>query len=170
MKRLLTAALIAFYLVSTGVQGSSPAVPGWTKYRNDEGKVSIKFPAEFDVTVEESETATTYQIISELGKDVFMLSFTFHETEMDDPYNLAQVSLESFNEAVGGELVKETDYKYEDYKGREAIVDLSDAGATVYYRVVIIGQIQYQLAVVDHSGNILDEKDKFFNSFSVATD
>lgn len=80
---------------------------------------------------------------------------------------LAQTSLNTFAEEVGGKVIHETDYHYDDYKGRSAEIEMEEEGATLYYKVILVGQIQYQMVVVTQSGDVTKQKDKFFNSFRI---
>jgi len=166
--KTVTVIVLLIGIVFGSVESSAfTPVPGGKKYASKDSKASIVFPAEFKVEREKNKSPVTTKVSAEIGENVFMFSYTIHDVTLDDPYHLAEVSLQSFQETLQGEVVKMTDYFYDDYKGREAIIDIPGTIATVYYRVLIVGQIQYQMVVVDQQGDILKKKDKFFKSFKI---
>ncbi|MCD4735047.1 MAG: hypothetical protein K8R53_03300 [Bacteroidales bacterium] len=166
--KIVTVMVLLIGIVIGNVESSAfTPVPGGKKYSSKASKASIVFPEEFKVERDENKSPVTTKVSAEVGENVFMFSYTNHEVTLDDPYHLAEVSLQSFQETLQGEVVKMTDYFYDDYKGRDAIFDVLGTEVTIYYRVLIVGQIQYQMVVVDQQGDILKKKDKFFKSFKI---
>lgn len=161
----------SFIIISNNIAAPIPLhpvlMPPAAKYVTEKGKASIKFPAEYSVEEDNSDLTSTTKVMASLDDNIFMFSFSIHETTLSDHYMLAQTSLTSFNDEVGGRIISETDYVYDDYKGRSAEIELEEQNVTLYYRVILVGQIQYQMVVVAQSGNIVKKKDKFFNSFKL---
>ena len=84
-----------------------------------------------------------------------------------EPMDLAKVSLEAFTESINGDISSQSDWKVKKSTGLQAIMEISEHGAKVDYRVVIIGNNQYQLVTIEMESDPLgqDIKDTFFDSF-----
>jgi len=66
-----------------------------------------------------------------------------------------------------GKIVQQEEYRINDQNGVKAKIAMQDVGAEIYYRAIIIGQIQYQLIVLDVSKSFQEEREEFFDSFRV---
>ena len=137
-------------------------------YKSEEGKFSIKFPGEFKENITEKESAKTVKIQCELEKSNYFASYSLHKVDIDDPLEMAEVSLESFTEAIHGVVVTRTEWKIKKNEGLKALIDLPDNGAKLEYRVILVGNIQYQLIVIAVDGAIDKKKaNAFFKSFKL---
>lgn len=145
----------------------SPEKVKWSKYNAEEGKVKIKFPFPYEIVEEQKENVKTVKIQGKNGEDLFYLAYTIHTAKLDDNEHLAEVSLESFAETLHGKIVQQEEYIINDQSGVKAKIVMQDVGAEIYYRAIIIGQIQYQLIVLDVSKSFQKERDEFFDSFRI---
>lgn len=137
-------------------------------YSSLEGKVKMKFPAEYGVEVSPGESHTTTKISAEHNGMNYFLSYTIHETPIDKHYEMANISLDAFRDKLNARSISEGDYQYKSYKGRTAEMMLDEQGIRLYYRAILVGQIQYQI-IVTQEGTSSDRKmvDIFFKSFKL---
>ncbi len=137
-------------------------------YSSDEGKFSIKFPGEYTETVVEKETAKTVKNQCEKDGINYLASYTLHYLEITDHLDMAEVSLESFTEAVQGIIITRTEWKVKKHEGLRALIDLPDNGKKLEYRVILVGNIQYQL-IAFAANDIFNEDDinSYFKSFKL---
>jgi len=149
---------------------SDPVAPEkvkWSKYNAEEGNVKIKFPFPYEINEEQKEKVKTVKVQAKSGEDLFYLAYTIHTDKLNDNEHLAEVSLESFAETLHGKIVQQEEYRINDQNGVKAKIAMQDVGAEIYYRAIIIGQIQYQLIVLDVSKSFQEEREEFFDSFRV---
>ena len=78
---------------------------------------------------------------------------------------LADVSLESFNEQVQGDILTQSVYKYGRNEGKSATVSLAEGQVNCFYRVILIDQYQFQMVVVTSDKELNNVGKKFLNSF-----
>jgi hypothetical protein len=130
----------------------------------DNGNISITFPGEFKQTVKEKENATTTKASCTLDGLTYFIGWTLHRIEMTEHEKMAEVSLTEFNRAAGGEIIEEKAYKYKKHIGRSAKIQIGDKGFALY-KVVLIGQNQFQLVVASNDDNFGSTSKKFFKSF-----
>lgn len=164
-RQLLTMSLllcVAFFSVAFAPSAKSFA------YSSTEGRMSIKFPAEYEVDPGTPGKLKTVKISTTIDEQTFFASYSLHETEIMDHEEMAKVSLESFSERVGGEITAESVWKVKKNKGIKATIDMSEKESRVQYQVILVGNIQYQIVVVA-SYDAWDQKavDKFFKSFKI---
>lgn len=133
---------ITFLAVSMAPSGEKKT------YTSAEGKMSLTFPGEYEVGELDAGDATTTKISALVDDVTYFGSYTLHTTEMTNPVSLAQTSMDAFVETLGGEIIQQSVWKIKKNKGLQADIDLKSTGAKVQYHVIIVGQIQYQLAVV----------------------
>ena len=164
MKRLIFASALLFLLV--GITSLAPA-PKY-KYSSDEGKLTVTFPGEFETSEEQKETYKSVKTQAVVDDMVFFVGYTIHESDMADTDELTKVSLDAFINGLNGVVSEETTWKVKKNSGLKALFNVSDNGLKGEYRVVIIGQIQYQITAVS-SVDAWDEKvaQKFFKSFKL---
>ena len=140
----------------------------WEKYSNENCKVSMEFPGKVEESMTEQEAAKTYKALYSTDKNVtYLLAMTVHENELDDHMALAEVSLAAFAESLNGKILQQENYKYKKYKGIEATLTMEEQNAEIRYRVILIGQIQYQIALIFLKTNAAETEDieRFFKSF-----
>jgi len=146
---------------------ASPKGAKWVKYSTDEGKAKLKFPFQFEETEEVKENGKTVKVQAKNGDDMFYFAYTLHNSELVDAEHLAEVSLESFAETLKGKINSQEEFVVNENKGIKAKIVMEESDADIYYRAIIIGQIQYQLIVLDVTKTINEERDKFFESFKI---
>jgi hypothetical protein len=164
MRILKTSLLLISVLIFT--TASAPAKKH--VYKTEEGKFSITFPAEYTTEREEKESATTIKTSCVDDGHTFFASYTLHVTEITDHQEMAEVSYESFISAVQGELLSKSKWNIKDHEGLKAVMNISDNSMKLEYRVVLVGNIQYQLVAMA----MLEEYDekaaaRYFKSFKL---
>ncbi len=138
------------------------------KYSSNEGKYSISFPGTFEESKSQNENSISVKVSATVGQSTYFTSHTVHTVEMTDNQMLAEVSLDSFTESLGGSITKKSDWVIKKHKGLKASIDIPQYDAKAEYQIVIIGQIQYQIVAVAPTSS-WDQKsaDAFFKSFKV---
>lgn len=164
MKRLLLFSSMTVLFI--GLTSLAPSAK--FKYTSSEGKASIVFP--YEITTSE-KSGDSYRSVSTQAMNnelLFYFTYTIHESELSENEALAQVSLDSFIEGLNGKVSKQSVWTVRKQKGLQAKLSVDANGLIGEYRVVLIGQIQYQIAVVGKfEGWNQKEADSFFNSFKV---
>jgi hypothetical protein len=162
-------ALIFTFQNSYAAKISPDSKPKWVQFISEEEKVKIKFPGEPEIIEEELDVGK--HIRAKLAFDdqtMFMLDVVHHKNELSGLEELDQVSLDSFNESIGGNILSQEDFYIKKNKGIKATVVLEDQGITIYYRVLLAGQRQIQVVMMTPDA-MQDEKtsQKFFKSFKI---
>jgi len=140
----------------------------WYTYLSEEGKVRINFPAEYAEEVKANNPNAPRKISARYNNVDYILSYTIHETPIVMHSEMAKVSVESFVEALGGELVMNKAYTYKGNTGQSALIMLKNGQLTVNYRVILVGQIQYQVIVVSPTASQdIKTLNKFLKSFKL---
>lgn len=167
------ALLLLIFMTSLAI--SKPVLPldgleslKWHVFTSAEGKVKMKFPAAYKIDVSPGDGHSTTKIATVVGQVNYFLSYTIHETPMDSHYEMAKLSLEVFTERLGTRNLYERDYIYKSHTGRMAEMMLDEEDVRIYYRAILVGQIQYQL-IVTMPGDATDtgSVDQFFKSFKL---
>lgn len=137
-------------------------------YDSSEGRFSVVFPAEYATERDEGEDVATIKTSCNLDGQTYFASYSLHQLEMTDPMEMAEVSYDSFIKAVGGVLQSKSDWKVKEHTGLIAVMNLSDESVLLEYRVILVGNIQYQLVVLAATGDY-DAKaaGNFFDSFKL---
>lgn len=137
-------------------------------YTSIDGKFSITFPAAHESVSKKTENLTTVKTQATFEDQLYLVSYTIHKVKMMDRESLAASSLESFNEAVGGTITKQAKWAIKKHKGLQADIQIPAKNLIAEYRVILIGQIQYQITVFSESTNWNQlNADKFIESFKV---
>lgn len=138
------------------------------KYTSEEGKVSVIFPGEFATTIKNDDSFKTVKTQAMFNDVVFFVSYTIHEEKLEDGPELSKVSLDSFIEALNATDVQESPWHVRKKEGLQATFKVAENNLKGDYRVVLIGQTQYQITAVGSEQN-WDQKviDKFMKSFKV---
>ena len=161
--RLFTLALVLI----VGTLTTPLAAQKWVKFADEDCNCKIKFPNEPEKTVTEKNEATTYKVVSQVGDQTFFFGYTLHEVNLAGTPNLDQVSLDSFNEELGGKMTNQKNWVIKKkYTGKQATLSLQKQSAVCLYKVIIIGQMQYQLVVISPQSSLdADAAETFFASF-----
>ena len=81
---------------------------------------------------------------------------------------MADISVDTFGKAINATSSSKTEWNVGDYKGLTAIYELDESNVKVEYRVILIGQIQYQIIYLAAKENYNEKvAGKFFNSFKL---
>lgn len=134
------------------------------KYVSEDKKLSMVFPAEFTQSVEKNESSTTIKVTSTKDNISYFIGWTKHETPLEDPKLLTEVSLEAFSESIGGKAVNKEKFTYKKDEGISSKIFIEDKGVCLYY-VIIIGQNQFQLIAISLEDKFGKDTDNFFKSF-----
>lgn len=164
----LPIALLQILLATTNLQVaelSDPATPAKFKYESEKFKVSISFPVAYTESEEPTEHGVTLKVLATKDDNSFFLGVTLHETEMTGHKDLAAVSLESFTNTLQGTEVMRQTYKKGSHEGLDATIQIPDKGAWVFYRVILVGQFQYQVVSIQNSEVQTKDTKKFMKSF-----
>jgi len=130
----------------------------------NDGKISIKFPGDYEVSTNENEDVTTKKAMHKTEDGiVYYLSWSLHKNSLDDVETLCETSLNSFAERIDGELESSSIIKYKKHKGKGAIIDYMEG--QINYKVLIMGQNQIQIVVASGSKDVSEEAAKFYKSF-----
>lgn len=177
IKKLTIIATIAFvsssftFIDSTSATTDSINVadgPNWEKFTCEVTGAKVKFPSTPTTETSSEDGATNSRSMCTYEGSSIMYNVTKHDDLAGvEPMDLANVSLEAFTESINGEISSQSDWKVKKSTGLQAIMEISELGATVDYRVVIVGNNQYQLVTIEMESDPLgqDIKDTFFDSF-----
>ncbi len=149
--------LIPFMALSVAEVGGHP-------FTSADSKISIKMPAEFEKEVSELDDGKTTKVSCTLDGILYFFSWTEHITPMTDHTALATTSLNAFNETVGATITEQKPYFYKNHEGVSATM-VAEGKGYFNYRVILIGQFQFQLVVASTADNIRKSSKKFFKSF-----
>ena len=108
---------------------------------------------------------------SEYMGDLFMLKFSEHKNPAvsGDNRMFMDASLDSFVTGIRGTLINKNDFKYLQNNGLEAYISLVESNRYVFYRVLIIDRVQYQIIVITKAKDKTQETELFFKSFNCST-
>jgi hypothetical protein len=137
-------------------------------YSSEPGKFTIQFPSEFSIKETDNQGTVTTEVSCEYDDGMLIAGFTIHSEDLNEVEELAKISADSFQESLEADVISSKVWHYRGYKGIKAKYSIAEIGYTVEYRVIIRGNIQYQLVHLffgDSSVNS-DELD-FFDSFNI---
>jgi hypothetical protein len=144
MKRILLASSLIVLLI--GMASVAPATK--MKYTSSEAKLSVTFPAEYSVDESNEDNYRTVKVQSESGGTVFFVNYTVHSESLTDFDELEDVSIQAFSEGLNGSVTSNSDWKVGKNTGKKVMIDVADSGLKGDYRVMFVGQIQYQITAV----------------------
>lgn len=164
MKRILLSSALLVLLI--GITSLAPSAK--VKYSSSEGKLSAIFPGEFSTSEDVQDTYKSVKTQAMADDMVYFVAYTIHDIEMTDVDELTQVSVEAFAEGLEGEVTSQTAWKVNKSNGLQAQIEVKGSSLKGEYRVVIIGQIQYQITAIAPVDSWDAKKaSKFFKSFKV---
>lgn len=154
------------FVLMAGLLITPVSAQKWVKYKDADCKCKIKFPTTPEKTKTEKDEATTYKVSAQVGDQTYFFGYTKHEVTMVDHENMAHISLEAFNEQLKGQVVNERPWEISKATGRQATINLTEQSAVCMYKVVLIGQMQYQAVVIAPISTVdKDGAKTFFDSF-----
>ncbi|MGB1103333.1 MAG: hypothetical protein ACPG21_06860 [Crocinitomicaceae bacterium] len=117
MKRIHPFSLVFILLI--GIAAVAP--PSVHKYADKKAGIKAKFPAPFKVTETKADESTTVKAICEMNESgnsyVFLLSHTYHTVDMKGQEGLAEVSVDTFVEALNAEIDTKEEWRIKKNKG-----------------------------------------------------
>ena len=144
MKRVIFSSSLVLLFI--GITSLAPSTQ--FKYSSSEGKLSIVFPDKFTTEENVGDQYKTIKTQALYNDILFFVAYTVHTTELTDNEGLTKVSLDSFIGGLEANVTKESMWKVRKNKGLQASFNIVSQGLKGEYRIVLIGQIQYQIAVV----------------------
>lgn len=139
------------------------------KYKSTEGKMSIVLPSKYAIAEENSDYGKTVKVTGEFETYSFFISYTIHFEAITDHVALAKAGMEAFVEGVNGNVTSQKDWFVKKNQGIRVAIDLIDFDNHIDYVSILVGDIQYQLAVVGVPSSWVQAKaDKIINSFKIA--
>jgi hypothetical protein len=164
MKRIIFSSALLILLV--GITSLAPATK--YTYTSDEAGCSVTFPAEFSTTEKDQEDYRSIQTQVVADEMVYMLICTVHNIELTETDDLTEVSMDAFMGSLGGTSKGKTTWKVKKNSGLQSKFEASEEGLYGDYRVLIKGQIQYQIVAVSPTASWNQKKaDAFFKSFKL---
>jgi hypothetical protein len=175
LKKTLTATLFVALLSSLAFGYQQGA--GWEKFNSPEGRFNILMPAKPEQKVKEvdspvgKQTLYTYSVLNNTG--YFGVTYGDYPVE---PNSAAQKEtvLDRITKSLaarGAEMIGEKKITLAGHPGREFTVDKNIQGTDVVYnwRIYLVGQRLYQLAVVTPKANAgSPDVAKFLTSFELS--
>ncbi len=173
MKKILISLLILSLIIFSQFNLSAQKTNDNSKgtgvvLKMEQPNFSINFPTNFKLEESSKDKGLKtelYRAVS--GDDVYMLKYTEHKNPAvsadNDTY--MQASIESFVTGIKGTLIKKDTFKYKKTKGTEAFLSLDGKNMNVFYRVLIINKVQYQLIVITKAEAKTSAIKNFFASF-----
>ena len=165
MKRIVTSSLILILFI--GVSSLAPAKK--YKYTSEEGKLSVTFPSDYSTSEETQEKYKSVQAQAISDEMVFLAIYTIHEEDItQSKEQLSEISFDAFMEGLNGTPTGKTSWKVKKNSGLKSAYEVPEKDLIGEYRVVLVGQIQYQITAVSPKGSWDEQKaQKFFKSFKV---
>ncbi|MFK7785653.1 MAG: hypothetical protein AB8B56_11085 [Crocinitomicaceae bacterium] len=164
MKRIILTSVLFVLLI--GASSLAPAKK--YKYTSDEAKFSITFPKEFNTSEEVQENYKSVQAQAMSDEMVFLAIYTIHEEDITQNEELSEISFDAFMEGLNGTPNGKTTWKVKKNSGLKSEYEVSEKNLVGEYRVILVGQIQYQVTAVSPKGSWDDKKaEKFFKSFKL---
>ncbi len=165
---LLFLLLNVFLMNAQKVSDSSEKSGFLLKSENPEYK--IVFPTAYKLEESKTDKGLKTEFYRAVKDDnIYMFKFTEHKNPAVSSDNKVylEASLESFINGIKADLIKKYEFKEKKQKGLEAFLTIPDKNLNVFYRVVIVKHVQYQIIVITKSKEKTAEISKFFNSFEV---
>lgn len=139
------------------------------KYESAEFNISIVFPMAFEETLGQKEVEGKIQKKTSVkgsdGSGHYLASVTKHVVQMRNHVEMADISMNAFVETTKGEIKTQAAFMYKEHEGRDAVIYLPAQQSYVHYRVILIGDYQYQIVVVSDIESRSKAISDFFNSF-----
>ena len=130
------------------------------------GGFSIDFSCYYKTSETRKDNAYIGQASCVDNEHTFLASYTIHKNPLSNNDELMDISIDSFIKQVNGKPGLLTQWQAGENLGKSVIVFIGQSNTKIIYRVLIVGQIQYQLAVMATRDQFSYEASKkFFDSF-----
>ena len=144
------------------------APPSKMKYTSKEGKLMVTFPNEYKTEDKNTEAYSSKETKATLDGQLFFVTYNIHNVKLTNHESLAKTSLESFVEAIGGTITSQNVWIINNNNGLKARLKIEKNDLIAEYGVVLVGDIQYQVAVVSETAKWNQARsDAFFKSFKL---
>lgn len=146
----------------------SSALAGGSLYRSDDGRMSIKFPTQWDEEVSKGEQVNTYKITAKSNGQTFLVNRTVHKVDLEAGIDFAKISLDAFVDVLEGKIVSQDPISKGRHSGYDAQIEIPNTTAVVQYQVFVVQQVQYQVVFIsenpDYDSKIVS---RYFKSFKL---
>lgn len=137
-----------------------------------EADCKITFPVEPEYKKEESEDGILYKATLEFeGQQYIFKAYTFRTNinlKNANQETLAKASMDGFTNGIKATSVYRKTWPFRGNIGLQAEIKSPEYQNTVYYKVIVIGQNRYEIAVLRAKGKLNNGgKNKFMNSFKL---
>ena len=165
MKNLVLG-LLAISLMSLTSDGEKVK---WVSFTSELGKYTVKLPGEYEESVNEKETSTSYKVTSLYADVNFMVTSSVNVSTLEgDIDNLLDVSLSSFIEQLGGTIITQESLEVKGVKGIYASILLTEQNAMVEYKVFMHDVYHYQVLAYGTTETFDKELvQKYFKGFKI---
>ncbi len=133
---------------------------------------TIQFPNSYVLKESKEDKGLKSELYESVYEDdIFMLKYSEHKNPAVSSDNrvFMDASLDSFVTGIRGTLMNKNEFKYLQTNGLEAFISLDEKNRYVYYRVLIIDRVQYQIIVITKTKEKTQDTDQFFKSFNCPT-
>ncbi len=141
----------------------------WVKYFSKPGYIEIYFPVKYENSFQETTEGKVTTVTAKNGGADFLLIWTILKDNAPTGYEASNTAaLTKFKDSYKGEIKEQEKFKQKKSEGIEAIILIPAQNLTVNYKVIIVKNILYQIAVFSPTANI-NKKDvnKFMKSFEI---
>jgi hypothetical protein len=161
-----------FFILNLGLAQKERDVSNDTSVmlRNEDPAFIIKFPNQYSLKESnEDKGLKSERYESEFKGDIYMLKYSEHKNPAVSGDNRVYMdaSLDSFITGIKGTLIQKNEFKYLKTNGLEAFLSIDGKNLYVFYRVLIVDRVQYQIIVITKSKEKTKETDQFFKSLII---
>ena len=167
MVRLSLLVIASFLLFSFSNEQAENEKTKWSKFKSEISGTILQFPGSYSNEFTEMNGTKKEVTKCDLDQASYYLIETTYKGDVTNHEENAQKLLNGYAAKLGGKIISESVWKIKKNKGRQAKISYSNNYGTAFYRVIFIGQKQFQVLIVSNTVDIPDEKirKKFFNSF-----
>jgi hypothetical protein len=138
--------------------------------KNESPSFLVKFPAAYSLkesSIDNGLKSERYESV--FNDDIYMLKYSAHKNAAvtGDNQVFMDASLESFVNGIKGTLIDKSTFKYYKTNGIEAFISIDEKNLYVFYRVLIIDRVQYQIIAITKSKEKTKAIDRFFKSLII---
>ncbi len=141
----------------------------WVKHSSGKGNFSIQFPCEPEESEVETNGVITSKINCSYAEELFFVGFTIHQTDLSgNEAALQQSSVNAYFGAMKGASEHiDSPWKVKKHAGIASVIKFEEGSGIKYmeYRVLIIGNTQFQLVYTVSADINTKKKNVFFKSF-----
>lgn len=151
----------------SGLQAQDDLKAKWLTFNSNRGNFKIKMPGTPELKQEDKDYGKTYKAQLKTSEYLYYVSYSVHNKALPDPQYLCEVSVKAFLTKIGGELLKNEEWKLKKNIGRKVDIEVSEKGIFMRYHVVIVGNIQYQVVLAGETEITNKIEKKYFKTFKI---